>query len=754
MKMRSLLALLLVLNLFTESLTQKLAPAAPQQSASPAPKQQISPVDEDEVVRITTNLVQVDAVVTDKSGKQITNLLPEDFEILEDGRPQKITNFSYVASGAASASPPVAATPIFKNNPPRPPTRLRPEDVRRTIALVVDDLGLSFESTYFVRRALKKIVNEQVQPGDLVAIIRTSAGIGALQQFTADKRQLYAAIERVRWYPSGRGGISAFAPIESDPFSQYRSRTSNSRNPAATDATSSNAESLDEFREELFAVGTLGALNFVLRGLRELPGRKSVVLLSDSLPIFNSEGRSDRILDALRRLTDLANRASVVIYTLDARGLQTLGLTAADDTSGLTPAQVESSLNDRRAQFFESQNGLNYLAQQTGGFFIRNTNDISGGVKRVLDDQKGYYLIGYRPDEATFDPKTGRPRFHKWTINVKNHPDLKVRFRRGFYGIKDEDARPARRTPGEQLMAALSSPFGAGGVGLQLTSLFINDPRTGSYVRSLLHVNARDLSFKDEAEDWHKSAFNVLAITFGDNGRVIDQVSRSYTLRVRGDQYKRALQGGFVYQLAVPVKKPGAYQLRAALRDETSERVGAASQFIEVPDISKNRLALSGIVLSGEAVTSSAAEPSSSNAAASIHASATSSTTSQTSSASNAVNDENAQAGPAVRKFRAAMKMDYLYYIYNAQLDNATHRPQLTTQVILLRDGQPVFTGQPRSFDAAGQTDLKRLVSGGRLQLGVNMKPGEYVLQIIVTDALAKEKYRMATQYIDFEIVG
>ena len=165
-------------------------------------------------MRITTNLVQVDAVITDKNGKIVTDLKPEEIEIFEDGRKQKLTHFSYnVAEGPA---PERSAMPVVvdKNSPLVPPTRLKPEDIRRTIAIVVDDLGLSFESTYYVRRALKKFVDEQMQPGDLVAIIRTGGGMGALQQFTADKRQLYAAIERVKWNSLGRGGVSAFAPMQ------------------------------------------------------------------------------------------------------------------------------------------------------------------------------------------------------------------------------------------------------------------------------------------------------------------------------------------------------------------------------------------------------------------------------------------------------------------------------------------------------------------------------------------------------------
>ena len=84
----------------------------------------------------------------------------------------------------------------------------------------------------------------------------------------------------------------------------------------------------------------------------------------------------------LRQLVDAANRASVVIYTMDARGLVYTGLTAADDTSGRSSDQIESELSDRRAQLFDTQDGLRYLAQQTGGIAIINNNDLSGGIRR------------------------------------------------------------------------------------------------------------------------------------------------------------------------------------------------------------------------------------------------------------------------------------------------------------------------------------------------------------------------------------
>ncbi|MDQ6651210.1 MAG: VWA domain-containing protein, partial [Acidobacteriota bacterium] len=293
---------------------QKPNPTSPQTE----PQRPIHPGEED-VVKITTNLVQIDPVITDKDGKQVTDLRPDEVQILEDGKPQKITNFSYISLDSAGAPGSAeTAKPIDKNAPPVPPVHLRPEQVRRTMALVVDDLGLSFESAYYVRNALKKFVDQQMQSDDLVAIIRTGGGIGALQQFTSDKRQLYAAIEKVKWNPTGCGGVGAFSPMGSEP---PRSDSGSTQDKANADASTAD---LDQFREDLFAVGTLGAVNYIVRGLRELPGRKSVVLISDGFKIFSKSDSSgnQRILTALRHLTDLANRASVVIYTMDARGLQ------------------------------------------------------------------------------------------------------------------------------------------------------------------------------------------------------------------------------------------------------------------------------------------------------------------------------------------------------------------------------------------------------------------------------------------------
>ena len=730
--------LLFVLLLSLGVLAQQTDNSRPQPTPSPETgAQQSSRSNDDEVVRITTNLVQVDAVITDKNGNLISDLRPDEVQIFEDGHQQKITNFSFV-NPETSTSQPLPSAPPDKNAPPLPPTKMHREDVRRTIALVVDDLGLSFRSTYDVRNALRKFVDQQMQPGDLVAIIRTSGGIGALQQFTADKRQLYAAIERVKWFLNGRSSVGAFAPIEGKMPGEDILK--------AAEAKQAANEDLDQFREDVFAVGTLGAISYVVNGMRELPGRKSILLMSDGFRIRSADDpeRNYRTLLALRRLIDQANRATVVIYTMNASGLQVYGLTAADATEGRTSAEVEQMLSDRRTAAFESQDGLNYLAKETGGIAIRNTNDLSGGIRRVIEDQKSYYLIGYRPDESTFDAKSGRRTFHKLSLKITRPGKFNVRMRNGFYGISDDDEKALAVTPRLQILRALTSPFGAAGVRIRLTTLFANDTKAGSYMRSLLYINANDLTFTDLPDGGHKAEFDVVAITFGDNGRVIDQVGQSFTLRARAEEYTRLRRDGFVFFLTVPIKKAGAYQLRAALRDHDSTRIGSASQFIDVPDIKKNRLVISGILIH-------AVETSPTNKAAAPGGDAANQSPGP--DPSNNPETSRMSINAATRQLKRGQQLQYSVIVYNAKLDKTTAKTQLLTQVRFFRDGALVFTGKEQPLSDANQPDLKRITMMGAVKLGNDLIPGEYVLQITVTDPLADEKHRVATQWIDFEIV-
>lgn len=683
------------------------------------------PTDKDDVVRISTNLIQIDVTVTDKSGKIITDLKPEEFEIYENGEKQDISNFSFIST----TDPNLTRQPAVKNGKNLaylPPSTLRPEQVKRTIALVVDDLNMSFESIYFVRQAMRKFVEEQMQEGDLVAIIRTGGGVGALQQFSYDKRQLLAAIDKIHLNLSGSGRISTFAPIQAAAEDETR------RTNYLGDGD------VDNYREDIFAVGTLGAINYVIRGMKELPGRKSVMLFSDGLELFSTiRGNSrqpTRILNALRRLTDLANRAAVVVYTMDAKGLDVPMLSAEDNTYGVSGDEIGDEIENRRQQIFNSQEGLIYLAKQTGGFALVNQNDLNKGIRRMLEDQKGYYLVGYQPDSDTFDPRNRR--YNKLIVKVKRE-GVRVRFRSGFFGITDEQAVPKNLTEQQQFYAALTSPFVANQVDLRLSTVFGSDEKKGSFVNSFLHVDANDLKFEKQADGTYKTVLDVVAMSFGDNGIAVDELARTYTLVLPEDSYRHVLETGFVYRFAFPIKKPGAYQFRVVLRDRATAKIGTANQFIEVPNLKKDRLTLSGIVL--ENFTGEQWQ-------AFIKTSA--------SQEKGAVGDKtDPMIATSLRRFKRGTVLRYGYEIYNAKSGTTANTAQITTKVRVFRDGEIVFDGKELPLNTANQSDLQRIFANGYLNLNNRTQPGDYILQVIVTDHQAKEKNRTTMQFLPFEIV-
>ena len=740
--------------------------AAAQQ---PAPSPKVP--SQDDVVRITTNLVQADVVVTDKSGRQVTDLLPEDFEILEDGKRQPLTHFSYVSTdvttnpdGQATAeTPKTQATKNAATSVPPAPSR---EQARRTIAIVVDDLGLSAESMVSVRNALTQFVNQQMQPNDLVAIIRTTQATGTLQQFTSDKLRLLAAIERLRWFAAGRGSLGAFAPV-------------NTQQEVTSVQAAQIISELEEERAAKYAVGTIGTLGFVVRGLRELPGRKAVLLIAESFRLFTTQGRNTRLIDSLKRVTDQANLSSTVIYTLDASGLNPLSLTAEDKVAGLsytfdpnaftnnpspplrnrgTPRRNDVAPNaasialeeggssaafkrldalvaQRDSQNIQNQTVLSFLSDQTGGLFTTNTNNLSLATERLLQDQRGYYLLAYRPTDSVEQP-TDRPGYHKITVKVKR-AGLQIRSRAGYYAGTNQVTGRTNKTSAQRLGEALVSPFSAAAVGLRVTPLFFNDSMQGSYLRVLLHVDANDLTFNEQPNKSQKTVLDVAAVNFGDNGKIVDQFSDTQTVEVSPEAYEGVVKNGVSFVLNVPVKKAGAYQLRVAVRDVTSDRIGSAGQFIQVPDLSSKELSLSGIVISGINQAAAAEKPADG-------------TGSQGSKKPSAGDDAVLQAAPAIRRLAQGMILSYSYIIYNAALKE-TDRPQLETQIFLFREGKQVFAGKLSSFDPGSQTDMKRLKVTGGLRIGPELAPGEYVLQVVVTDKL-RDRPNSALQSLDFSI--
>ncbi len=684
--------------------------------------------DEDDVVRITTNLVQVDVTVTDKDGRQVADLTRDDFEIKEEGQLQQITNLSYIGTSPAPSST-QPGQPTNKGEtraaPAPPPIRLRSDQVARTMAILVDDDKMSFPSVGATRDEVKKFIDERIEPNDLVGLFRTARSNSLLQQFTADRKQLALAVRRLIWLPGANNSVDVFAAARSDGDTPGVQNRGIITGVYAEDVKGLGRERAEYFSSFLLDSALITALRFLVLDMRKLPGRKAIVLFSDGLILRPDVQRE------LRLILDYANRSGIVIHAIDARGLVNPDFIGPDEN----PSEEQRDLlrQGRARSLFSTQGGLAYMAEQTGGTFTVNTNDVGKGLRLALEQQRGYYLIGYRPSQDSF--RSGVRGFRKLDVRVKRE-GLRLRTRKGFISVTDEvlDVPERPRTGDSQLYEALVSPIPATEVLLRLTPIVSQEANGNSFLRALLHIDAQTINLADEVNGWKRMTLDVAGVTLGQSGRVVNEFTRTHTVRIPPEALPLVRQNGLIYSTDVPVKSPGAYQFRIVVRDANSKKFGTAVQFIEIPDLSKNVLALSGIVLTEASSDGKPRLP----AAAPIEA---------------ALSLVQFSSNPAVRRFRRGAALSYAHLIYNAMAVASTRRPQITTQVRLFLDGKEVFTSPEAAFDPGQQKDTARLSNDGVVHISLTAAYGDYSLQIIVKDHAAGKTPRVATQWIDFEVV-
>lgn len=704
----------LLLGLSATGLSSSGSISAAQPPPSPAPTQ--GPP----VFRVGVDVIRVDAVVTDDDGRMVTDLTADDFEVRQDGELQQIVAARYVSIEAPPSAPaPLRARTLDASGAlPAPPVPGRgltsASQVQRTIAIVVDDLGIAWENMEPTRRALRRFVDQNVHEGDLVALVRTARSVSTLQQFTTDKRRLYSAIDQLRWIGFSRSGVTAFRPVNDTlPTGRFQFRGS--------DPT--HLGGLDTLRDSMSAAGTLGAVRLTMLGLRDLPGRKAVVLISEGFIIMEHgrEGPGDvpyqpnnLISPQLERLMDYALRSGVVLYTLDPRGLSTGGLRAEDNLNFGDPM---TRAGERRRFLHGTQETLRYMAEQTGGLAVLTSNDIAQGLRRISDDQRGYYVIGYTPPENTFAKPGKTPRYHSLSVKVRRE-SVKVRTRKGFLGVTDDTFTPRPLTPAQQLFRTAISPFASTDLPVRVTALPGYRPDEGAFVRALLHVEGRGLQFSRNDAGRDVASIDVLGLVFDESGAAVAGRNATFEL-VRERDAAAGDQGGVVFSLTVPVKRAGGYQVRFAIRDVASGALGAAGQFVEITDVEDGDFALSGLLVAQEsagAVTvSSLTEDAPGGASAS---------------------------GPALRVFEPGTRLVYACEIYNA-------RAPIETRISIWRDGRPFFTAPPATLPPATGEDVVQ--AGGGLRLGERMPPGEYILQMAARTADGDDE-TVAVQWVDFTV--
>jgi VWFA-related protein len=664
----------------------------------PRTRAQVQAPSDQPTFRTATRLATFDAVVTDDKGRHVTDLSPADFEIKERGQSRAVRQVLYVRTAAAAARPTSGAIGTAAG-PTRPSTGSglpQREQTGRVVAIVVDDLNMSFESITRMRGVLTRYIDTLVEPGDLVAILRASGGSGALQQFTTDQRLLAAAIGKIRFVPR-------VAPVMTG--------SGERQSPAAGE---------DGLAEEFSNANAIGTLLYAVRGVETLPGRKTVVLVSEGLGFGPGP---DGVRRSLRSVVDRANRAGAVLYAIDPTGLATGQLTAADDPfaasrrtaslaggpsgqpdPGAAAADVAQALTARRRRLLERTSALDVIAAQTGGFAVIGQNDLDAGLARIIDDSRGYYLIGVETALESSD------RAGAVDVQIRlRRPRLRVRARQARFGPSDPDRRPVESLS-DPLLAAILSPFASGAIDVGLTALFRHGTAEGAYVRAFVAIDPAGLLLTPSADGRLGGTISLAAVAIDDEGEIAGDARDSVALQLDGDAFERARDGGLRYDLRIPLKRPGGYQVRVAVLDDRSKATGSAAQFVDVPAVGEGRIAISGISLF----------------------------------------DASAPAAEMTTAFAAGSTIEYRCTVYDGRRDRTGG---LTVRVDVLRDGKPVQAGSQASIEGAaadtvpvGAVDVKATLALGTLP------PGAYTLQIGVDAGATSRKPPPAMQWVDFEV--
>ena len=720
--MRNFLASSLVGILLASQLTYAQNPAS-------APAQTPGNVGDEEVLRITTNLVQTDVAVFDRQGKFVDGLTRDDFELKVDGKAQPLSIFErVVAAGGASRT----STAADRSRASDAPLGASAGERERVITFFVDDLHLTPETVSRARQVLNSFIDKQMTAGTRGLIVAASGRVGFLAQPTSDKAVLKAAAQRISYQSRAALGnnerpvmteVQAFLIDRGDrdalAFQVQQTIAQGGFGSTSEQYVRTRARNIRR-QAAILSSQIASSLESVVRSRPVSATRQVVFFVSDGFPLDTQEAD---IVHRLRRVADQAARRNVVIYTVDARGLEVGNLDASSD---VVADRFVTTTYSTFAETSISQEVLRTLAADTGGRALLNNNNLESLVADVLDETSNYYLLGWRPE--VIDERTGEPKFRRIEVGIKGRPELKVRARRGFFDRPTRDdadtttnnATTAATTSNAALNRALTANNERRDVPVAVYGAFINDAASGSIVTAAVQVTSGDINFVDAAtaNGNRRATINLACVVLDDAGKAVYSDGHDVQLgrAVNAGDAPDAVGGNLVTMFTAPVTKPGLYQFRVAARDAQSGRIGTAFQWIEVPELKPGKLALSSMLIT------------------------------ETQPRATATRTVNAGTLDIDRTFRRAARLQLQLFIYNAA--QSAGAPDLMMELQVSRAGKNVLGAPAHAVSTAGAKDMTRIPYGAEIPLS-SLAPGVYTLQATATDRTARKS---AAQTLDFII--
>ena len=679
---------------------------------------------QDDVVRVYTELVQTDVMVFDKGGKFVNGLKADNFELRVDGKPREIQAFEQITAGSDEETQLAAARGATTVNLKRPV----PLDRGRIVFFYIDDLHMDLPGLQATKKTVDSFIEKEMGQNDQAAVTSASGQIGFLQQLTNDRMVLRTALDRLKpksftTHDPSRPTMNEYEAMlierrDPDVLDVFITETIR-QNPGMTrDAAASlvegRAQSILAYAARLTQNSLIG-LKTLVKGARNLPGRKVVFFLSGGFQIHNQRG--DLTTD-LRDITYAAAKSGVVIYSMDTRGL-VASLTDASSDSIFDP----SGRLDRatHSELLESQNGMNALAADTGGKAIFNTNDLRTGLAPALKETSNYYLIAWKPDADS--QKQGR--FRNVEVKLIGHPDFAVRVRKGYFDLdptpatlaKDKTDTP-QSTP-SKLRESLAAPYPERALPILMSADFYDIAGRGSIVNTAVQVPGEFLVFGQQPDGKIQAVVDLSGLFLDDKGTVKDSFLERIVTTAPNLESTKSFQNDILF--SYPAKlAPGLYQIRVAARDDKGNKAGGAHAWIEVPDLTKKKLAMSSLLL-GERMQSTMTNVSDPGVVGPVALSAS-------------------------HHFKRESTLRFLIFAYNAALSPADQKPDVAVQVQVIRDDQPVLTTALRKVSAEGVADPERLPYAAEIPLA-ELTPGRYVIKVTVIDRVTKQSTSRQTHF-------
>ena len=563
---------------------QTASPIAPAQAGTTV-KPQTGKQIQSGPIRATSDVVRIDVELTDKSGRPIKGLKTEQFTITDDGKPQKISSFSYSDIEKIETAVEVDAAPVVVPVD-APATSAGPAEAmseqtrdRRMMVLFFDLTSMQTDDIQRAHDAAEKFVKQQMSPADLVAVVTFNVRLSVLVNFTNDRAMLEKGIARL--VP---GALSSLG----DPLAAAAQN-----GEADVQEYTGAAYTADETEFNVFNTDQkLAAVEGLANVLAGIPGRKAVIEFTGGITQTGEENRT-----ALRAATDAANRADVSIYSIDARGLFATApggdvtTNAATGTSMFSGASVFHQTDQRE----DTRDTLATLSSDTGGKAFFDLGDLSDAFPKIQQDNAGYYLIGY------YLP-AGIKRDGRWrTIHVKvNAPAAHVRYRTGYYAPRDFQ-HMEKESREEQLAEAMRSDSPAVDLPIAVeTAMFrLSDQATYVPIAAKLSSSALDWA---EKHGRHEAAFDFAAeVRAYPAGQAVAELRDTIQVHLDAQRFQQVSQSSLVYQGGV-VLAPGKYRLKFLARENESGRIGTFEQDLAVQQPDPNHMLLSSVLLSSQLV--------------------------------------------------------------------------------------------------------------------------------------------------------